>query len=377
MPVSFVGSAMTNDGSETRARSGAMFDKDYTLRLAQAHEEFGWDRMLIAYRSNWPDPAQVAAYLAAHTDHIGFLVAHRPNVSYPTFAATTYATFDHLTNGRLTLHFISGGFDDDQQREGDFLKKDERYARTREYMQIVKKAWTSHEPFDYEGEHYRFTDFVSDVFPAQQPRPALSFGGSSAAAYAVGGAEADIYGLWAESLAGTAEQIASVRAAARAAGRTDMPRLHCAFRPILGATEEQAWEKAHGVVDLIHARKQGLSKSQDIASWRLRQMAEKGERYDRALWTGTVAATGGGGPVAALVGTPETVAAALLDYVDLGVEIIAAHGYDYLEDAVEFGREVIPIVREEVAKRDAERGTLADAGTEGRAAASGAGAVGA
>jgi alkanesulfonate monooxygenase len=355
MPVSFVGgSEMTNDGSEIRARSGPMFDKDYTLRLAQALEESGWDHMLIAYRSNYPDPAQVAAYLASNTEHLGFFLAHRPNVSYPTFAATTFATFDHVTNGRLTLHLISGAFNDDQQREGDFLTKDERYSRTREYMQILKKAWTSREPFDYEGEHYRFIDFVSDVFPAQQPRPALSFGGSSASAYAVGGAEADIYGLWAESLAGTAEQISSVYAAARAAGRTQMPRLYCGFRTILGATEEQAWEKAHRVVEQIYARKRGLSKSQDVASYRLRQLAEKAEHYDRCLWTGTVAATGGGGPVASLVGTPETVAAALLDYVDLGVEIIAAHGYDYLEDAVEFGREVIPIVREGVAKRDAQ-----------------------
>jgi alkanesulfonate monooxygenase len=336
-----------------------MFDKDYTLRLAHAHEESGWDRLLIAYRSNWPDPAQVAAYVAAHTEQIQFLVAHRPNVSYPTFAATTFATLDQISNGRLTLHFISGAFDDDQQREGDHLTKDERYARTREYMGIIKRAWTSRTPFDHEGQHYRFSDFVSDVFPAQQPRPALSFGGSSQAAYAVGGAEADIYGLWAESLAGTAEQIASVRAAARAAGRTDTPRLHVAFRPIIASTEDRAWEKAYAIVERIDGRKRGLSKSQDVASRRLRELAAQGERYDRALWTGPVTATGGGGPVAALVGTPETVAAALLDYVDLGVEIIAAHGFDYIDDAVEFGRDVIPIVREEVAKRDTRRQTEA------------------
>lgn len=89
-----------------------------------------------------------------------------------------------------------------------------------------------------------------------------------------------------------------------------------------------------------------------------------------------MAATGGGGPVAALVGTPETVAAALLDYIDLGVEIIAAHGYDYAEDAVEFGREVIPIVREEVAKRDAQRQTGPAAETRASAVASGSPAVG-
>lgn len=53
------------------------------------------------------------------------------------------------------------------------------------------------------------------------------------------------------------------------------------------------------------------------------------------------------------MGTPKTVAQALLDYDDLGVDIISARGYDLLGDAIDFGRHVIPIVREEVAKRDA------------------------
>ncbi|MGW4025783.1 hypothetical protein ACWEEL_31100, partial [Streptomyces sp. NPDC005009] len=64
-----------------------------------------------------------------------------------------------------------------------------------------------------------------------------------------------------------------------------------------------------------------------------------------------------GGPARAGpgVGTPETVAQALLDYYDLGVDILSARGYDLLGDAIDFGRYVIPIVREEVAKRDAVR----------------------
>ena len=69
----------------------------------------------------------------------------------------------------------------------------------------------------------------------------------------------------------------------------------------------------------------------------------------------TAQATGGAGNSNALVGTPETVALAMLDYVDLGIDILSARGYDMLEDTIEFGREVIPIVREEVAKRDAEK----------------------
>ncbi|WP_404962352.1 LLM class flavin-dependent oxidoreductase [Streptomyces sp. 147326] len=365
MPVEFLGIAATNDGSETTARSGAAFDKEYTLRLARAHEDHGWDRVLFAYGSGSPDPAPAAAYIASRLDHLQILLAHRPNVSYPTYAAKTFATLDQISDGRLTVHFITGGNDREQGREGDTLTKDERYARTREYIGIVKKIWTTREPFDHEGEHYRFHDFVSDVFPVQQPRPDVSFGGSSPAAYAAGGAEADIYCLWGEPLAKTAEQIEAVKAAAKAAG-TDVPRIQVAFRPIIAPTEELAWEKAHCTVGAIKQRRQAgpvrhprngvleAAAPQNTGSQRLIAIAEAGERYDRALWTPTAAATGGAGNSNALVGTPETVAQALLDYYDLGVDVLSARGYDLLGDAVDFGRHVIPLVREEVAKRDRE-----------------------
>ncbi|MFF5504691.1 LLM class flavin-dependent oxidoreductase [Streptomyces roseolus] len=368
MPVEFLGIAATHDGSETTPRSGPAFDKEYTLRLARAHEEHGWDRVLFAYGSGSPDPAPAAAYVASRLDRLGILLAHRPNVSYPTFAAKTFATLDLISEGRLAVHFITGGNDHEQRREGDTLTKDERYARTREYIRIVKKIWTTREPFDHEGAHYRFHDFVSDVFPHRQPRPAVSFGGSSPAAYATGGAEADVYCLWGEPLARTAEQIEAVKAAAKAAGRTDVPRIQVAFRPIIAPTEELAWEKAHRTLGAIRERRAALVRHhrgdapENTGSQRLIAIAEAGERYDRALWTPTAAATGGAGNSNALVGTPETVARALLDYYDLGVDIISARGYDLLGDAIDFGRHVIPIVREEVARRDAERaerGTLA------------------
>ncbi|RFU84002.1 LLM class flavin-dependent oxidoreductase [Streptomyces triticagri] len=375
MPVEFLGIAATNDGSETAVRSGPAFDKEYTLRLGRAHEDHGWDRVLFAYGSGSPDPAPAAAYLASRLDKLQILLAHRPNVSYPTYAAKTFATLDRISDGRLTVHFITGGNDHEQQREGDTLTKDERYARTREYIRIVKKIWTNHEPFDHEGEHYRFHDFVSDVFPVQQPRPNVSFGGSSPAAHAAGGAEADIYALWGEPLARTAEQIEQVKAAARAAGRTELPRIQVAFRPIIAPTEELAWEKAHRTVGAIRERREQTLKPrhrtggapENTGAQRLIAIAEAGERYDRALWTPTAAATGGAGNSNALVGTPETVAQALLDYYDLGVDILSARGYDLLGDAIDFGRHVIPIVREEVAKRDAEKSargpeTLAAAG---------------
>jgi alkanesulfonate monooxygenase len=363
VPIEFLGIAATNDGSEITARSGPAFDREYTLRLARAHEENGWDRVLFAYGSGSPDPNIGAAYIASKTEKLQLLLAHRPNVSYPTFAAKTFATVDQVSNGRMTVHFITGGTDHEQQREGDYLTKDERYERTRECMQIVKQAWTSRQPFGYDGKHYKFADFVSDVFPVQQPRPRLSFGGSSRAAYAAGGAEADIYCLWGEPLERTAEQIESVRQAAKQAGRTDVPKIQVAFRPIIAPTEEQAWEKARDIVARIEARaranggelsrRRPIRNPENTGSQRLIAIAEEGERFDRALWTRTAAVTGGSGNSNALVGTPETVAQAILDYIDLGVDIISMRGYDLLQDAIDVGQRVIPVVRAEVTKRDA------------------------
>jgi alkanesulfonate monooxygenase len=364
MTIEFLGIAGLNDGGETQARSGASFDKEYTLRFARAHEDNGWDRILFAYHSGAPDPATAAAFIASKLDHLKILLAHRPNLSYPTYAAKVFATLDQISDGRLNVHFITGGSTADQAAEGDTLTKDERYERTGEYIQIVKKVWTSREAFSHSGKYYQFENFVSDIWSHQQPRPQVSFGGSSPAAYAIGAAEADIYAVWGEPLANTAEQIQTITDAAKAAGRAERPKIQVAFRPIIAATEELAWEKAAGILDRIEKRVGAYSANsfvgdlrnpENAGSQRLLRIAEQGDRFDRALWTRPAAVSGGRGNSNALVGTPETVAAALLDYVDLGADILSARGYDFINDTIDFGRYVIPIVRQEVARRDAER----------------------
>ena len=357
MTIEFLGIAGTNDGSEVHPRSGGSLDLDYTRRLARAHEDNGWDRILFAYHSGSPDPSQVAAYVAGQTERINLVVAHRPNVAYPTLTAKTFATLDHISGGRFEVHVITGGSTADQAAEGDHLAKDLRYDRTREFIQILKRAWTSTERFDFDGEYYRFENFVADIFPVQQPRPRISFGGSSAAAYSVGAAEADIFALWGEPLAGTREQLASIDAAGAVAGRSERPIIQIAFRPIIAPTEELAWAKAEQILGRLQAGGQPKGRvrtgaPENAGSQRLLAAVAAGERHDRALWTAPTAVTGGGGNSTALVGTPETVAAALLDYYDLGVRIFSARGYDILDDAIDFGRYVIPLVRAEVATRE-------------------------
>src|SRR5690606_21689101 len=185
----------------------------------------------------------------------------------------------------------------------------------------------------------------------------------SDAAFLGAAAEQDIDAVGGEPLDRAAEQIERVHAEAAAAGRATPPRIHAAFRPIIAPTEELAWEKAHRVLDRIEARKAAaggqlsrrhpIDKPENAGLQRLLDIAAQGERYDTALWTATAKATGCAGNSNALVGTPEQVAEALLAYDDPGDRVIPARRYALPDDATAFGRHVIPIVREEVAKRDA------------------------
>ncbi|WP_067503551.1 LLM class flavin-dependent oxidoreductase [Actinoplanes sp. TFC3] len=358
MSVDFIGLIATQDGSESTPASTALIDPGYTARIARAHEDSGFDQVLIGYSSAYPDGAQVAAHAAAHTERLTYLVAHRPGFVAPTLAARTFATLDRFTGGRVTLNIITGGHDGEQRRDGDYLSKDERYARTDEYLSVLRQAWTSLEPFSFDGRFYRFEDFVSQVKPVSGTIP-LYFSGSSPAAYATGVKHADVYMFWGEPLAQIAEQIASVRAAAAAAGRA-APRFSVSFRPILAATEELAWKRAHDILGRIGSvsspkffRNRDRDNPANVGSQRLLAAAAEGDRHDRALWTATAKASGAAGNSTALVGTPETVAQALLDYYDLGVSTFLIRGYDPLDDAIDYGRELIPAVRAEISRREA------------------------
>ncbi|MFF1831396.1 LLM class flavin-dependent oxidoreductase [Paenarthrobacter sp. NPDC058040] len=368
MPIEFLGMGAGNDSTETSPATTAFFDPGYAARIARIHEDNNWDHVLFAYNSATQDPAVHATWVAAHTERIKLRLAHRPNVSHPTFAARSFLTLDHIAQGRLTVHFITGGSQADQAREGDFLAKDSRYGRTQEYIRIVRRAWAGGS-FDWDGQHYRFENFASGLESFEGKRPGISFGGSSEAAWSVGAAEADIYALFGEPLADAASQQQQILARAAALGRTEPLRWQIAFRPIVAATDELAWEKARSILGTFQARRSAgevidpvrhyAAKPEAAGTQRLLAAAERGDLHDRALWTALAkAAGGGGGSATALVGSYDTVTQAILDYHDLGFEIFGLRGYDFVPDAIEFGRHVIPQLKQEVAHR--ERGLAPD-----------------
>ncbi|KAL4981725.1 luciferase-like domain-containing protein [Aspergillus falconensis] len=314
----------------------AAVDPAFLERYARNLNDYSYNYTHVPYDSSYFDPWTVGATIAALTKNIKIIIA--------------------LSSGRAVVHFIAGGSDADQAREGDFLKE-QRYGRLEDYIKILRLAWESADPFDWESPYYTFKDFSNRVRPVTGTMP-VPVGGSSDEAYRIGGSLADIFGLWGEPLKETKEQIDRIYAEAEKAGRTDRPRIWVTFRPIVAETDELAWAKAHRTLDALQkSRAAGLGQApanapppENVGSQRLLDIASQGEVHDRALCYPTVTATNARGASTGLVGSWETVSESILDYVELGAELISIRGYDNLNDAVDYGRYVLPQVRKELKK---------------------------
>jgi len=198
------------------------------------------------------------------------------------------------------------------------------------------------------------------VRPLQKPHLPIYFGGSSDIAIEVAGRHADVYAFWGETLDQARDTIARVRAAVVSAGRKpDSIRFSLSLRPVLGDTEAEAWDRARGILDTIRQLRgdafgQGEPKPQSVGSRRLLEAAKGGAVRDKRLWTEVAAAVGAGANTTGLVGTPEQVAEALLDYHALGVTTFLIRGFDPIRDAAEYGRKLLPWVRAAVGHRTRE-----------------------
>ncbi|QRZ16220.1 LLM class flavin-dependent oxidoreductase (plasmid) [Paracoccus methylovorus] len=358
MSVEFIGFIGNHNASEIIPRRGPVIDRDFVRASAAIHEAGGFDRVLLAFHSSTPDSLFVGQYVASVTSRLKLMLAHRPGFTAPTLAARQLATLDHLTDGRVAVHIITGGNDRELEQDGDWLTKDERYARTREYLDIVRQEWTSETPFDYRGDYYRVKGALADIRPKGPEGVPVYFGGSSPAAIDVAGQHADVYALWGETYEQVAQTIAAVRASAARHGRN--PRFSLSLRPILAETEDAAWAKAARILEQAKALRAAgdeprlvntlnPDQPQNEGSRRLLAAAARGARLDKRLWTEIAALTGANGNSTSLVGTPDQVADAMLDYYRLGISTFLIRGFDPLPDALQYGRDLIPRVRARVA----------------------------
>lgn len=356
MTVEFIGMIAPQEYSETRPPAGPPVDPAFTRAFARSHEASGFDRVLIGYFSTAPDGMIVAGHVLDHTERLGVLLAHRPGFVAPTVAARQLATLDQFSGGRLAVHIITGGDDAEMAKDGDHLDKATRYRRSDEYVGLLRRVWTADRPFDHDGEFYRLRDAYSAVKCVQEPHIPVFFGGSSDDAIDVSAAHADTYALWGEPLAEAAAHIQRVKEAAARHGRD--VRISLSLRPILAGTDEEAWERAYSILDTVKARMGGRTPPppENVGSQRLLDAAARGDVHDRCLFTPLATASGARGNSTAVVGSVATVAAALMDYYDIGVRTFLIRGYDPYDDSIGFGP-LVSTVRSLVAEREAARVT--------------------
>ena len=318
----------------------------YLGQIARSAEQLGFEGALTPTGAWCEDAWLTTAMLAGQSERLKFLVAFRPGLVSPTLAAQMAATFQRHSGGRLLLNVVTGGEDHEQRAYGDYLGKDERYARTGEFLSIVRSLWRG-ENVTLHGEHLQVTDASLNRTP--DPVPDVYFGGSSPAAGRVAARHADVYLTWGEPPAQVAEKLDWIRSEAAAAGRTLRfgIRLHVISRDTAG----QAWAEVERLLasldpSVIASVQQGLARSASEGQRRMRALhngSTDSLEVSPNLWAGVGLVRGGAGT--ALVGSHAEVAERIEEYHALGIDEFILSGHPHLEEAYWFGEGVLPILR--------------------------------
>ena len=340
------------------SKGARQVDHAYMKQIAVAVDNLGYEGVLIPTGRSCEDPWLTAASLIDATKKLKFLVALRPGVTTPALAARMAATFDRLSGGRVLLNLVTGG--DEQELKGDGVYEDHetRYKTATEYTtiwrEILKRSHTG-ESFTFHGERLSVDDAKLLYPPVQEPHPPLWFGGSSDAAVELATDQVDTYLTWGEPPAAVKEKIENVRAKAEAKGRklSYGIRLHVIVRE----TNEEAWKAAEELIQYVDdatiAAAQAKFKQMDSVGQRRMAELHNGDRtkleVSPNLWAGVGLVRGGAGT--ALVGDPETVAARIQEYADLGIDTFIFSGYPHLEESIRFAELVFPLLPLETQKK--------------------------
>jgi alkanesulfonate monooxygenase len=318
----------------------------YLRQICAAAETNGFEGVLTPTGLWCEDAWLTTAMLVEDTETLKFLVAFRPGLLSPTLAAQMAATYQRHSRGRLLLNVVTGGEPHEQRAYGDFLDKEARYARTAEFLHVVRQLWTSDEPVSFAGDHIRIEGAALNNRP--DPLPPVFFGGSSSAAGPVAANYSDVYLTWGEPLAAVDEKLDWIRGLAADSGR-DLQyglRIHVISRN----TSEQAWAEADrllAAVDPADVERVQASLGRSESEGQRRMLTLHGGSSSSLLvapnlWAGVGLVRGGAGT--ALVGSHAEVAQRLVEYAQLGITHFILSGYPHLEEAYWFGEGVLPLL---------------------------------
>ena len=319
---------------------------------AKALERHGWQGALIGTGWGRPDTFTLASALAVRTTTFEPLIAVRPGYWQPAHFASAAATLDQLTGGRIRINIVSGK--DDLAAYGDReADSSQRYARTKEFMRLVRKLWTE-ENVTYAGDHFQVSN--STAAPRLAPRenryhPKLYFGGASEAAEHVAATEADVQLFWGEPLADVKERIDRLKALSQRHER-DLSPLEFGLRitTLVRETSAEAWADAEAKVAAM-AAKAGAGWNDHgppiaVGQRRLLDLQARGEVLDSNLYTAPGKFGAGGAGTTWLVGSAAEVAASLRKYRELGIRTFILSDTPYLAEIKRQGEQLLPLLRD-------------------------------
>lgn len=330
---------------------------DHLADIARAAEYSGFVGGLLPSFPGTDDPWTLAPALARETKTFRFMIAFQPGFVNPVHAARLSASLQRLSGGRLVYNIITGGGGPAQLWWGDRVAHDDRYARTSEFLDVLKGVWQN-APFNFEGRFYRVQNAGLEPPFSTQPLPEIYFSGSSDAAVAAAGRHADYYLSHLEPLDALKAKLDRVKERAAKEGRRAKVSLR--FDILARPTPEEAWaevERGWAALDKRQLDRLNAPTGDSVGFARQRAFRPRRVEHYRDLDVDTQHGPGlwggfnlfRGGPGIGIVGSYEQAAAWLDRYLQIGVDSFVLAGTPHLEEAYRVGEEVLPLVRARVA----------------------------
>jgi alkanesulfonate monooxygenase len=331
-------------GASPRSALSGIPDKTALIQYCRTAEECGIESLLTAFGFHRPDPIVLAASIGMLTEKMKFMVAVRSGIFSPAAFVQQVNTVSAFLKGRICLNVVAGHTPAEQHSYGDFLEHDERYERTDEFLTICKAFWRGEGEVEFEGKHYKVKNGkLNTAFVSNEGRvPEIYIGGNSAQAEHLAEKHADC--LW--RLPDTPEVLAPKVADARTKGI----EVGLLVSLIARHTHNEAVGAAYSMIEKLgekprQTHKDFSARSDSVAFKSVLQMAETQTSHwlTPSLWTGAVPYLGA--PAIALVGSAAEIAAAIMEYKQVGITQFLFMGWPDLEEMSFFSREVVPLIR--------------------------------
>ena len=322
----------------------AMPDMEGWTRFARAAEDAGIESVLLSFSRYEPDTIVVATAMGMATTKLKSIIAYRAGLMGPATFVQQINTVSALTQGRVALNIVAGSSTAEQRGYGDYLEHDDRYARAEEFLSICRSFWSNNgngQPITFDGHYYHLEGGkISTPYVAPSRKmPEIYVAGHSEQAQKLAGSQGT---AWLR-LIDTPETLRPQVEGFRESGKEVCLRLCVVCRP----TREEALQAALALLpDESIAREERaiLMRSDSRTLHDALAAADSRGWLNDQLWAGLVPYYGSSAMT--LVGTPEELAQAFLEYGNIGVTQFIIAGWPKLDEMVRFGRDVLPIVRE-------------------------------